>query len=124
MAGEQPRKYSEGLSPVGKLNVELMFPAGKYVTQFVREPQLDERLSRHAQSARFPVQGIPHPSREINIHSSWIGTDPPRFTQIKLLHDFLTGIEFLIKCLRFHKSSPLHLETDAQKSAGCFRPAL
>jgi hypothetical protein len=38
--------------------------AGNWVGQPDCDPQFDQRLSRHAQPARFPIQGIHHPSRE------------------------------------------------------------
>src|SRR6266853_4656905 len=36
----------------------LTLRGGNWMSQSVRQPQLDERLSGYAQSARFPVQGI------------------------------------------------------------------
>lgn len=69
-----------------------------------RRAQLDERLSRHAEAPRFAVERFHHPGREIDVHPLRGCADPPRPAQIELICDFLTCIEFPIKCLRFHKS--------------------
>jgi hypothetical protein len=74
----------------------------KPVAQPIGQPQLDERLSRHAQPG-FPVQGIHHPNRKINVHSPRIGPNTPRPAQVKLIYDFFTCIELAIKCLGFHR---------------------
>jgi len=86
-------------------SMSLTFPGGNCFSQSVCQPQLDKRLSRHSQPARFPVQGLHHPSREIDVHSLRNGANPARLAQIELPYDFLACIEFPVKYFRFHSLS-------------------
>src|SRR3982074_1772572 len=86
--------------------------------QLLRKPQFNERLSCYTEPARFSVEGVYHPSRKIHIYPLRIGPNAPRLAQIKLIHDFFTGIKLAVKCLGFHKSLPLRLATVSQRSVG------
>src|ERR1700730_4813383 len=84
------------------------FDGSDRLTPLVGKPQLDQRLPRHAESARFTVEGIHHPSREIHVDPLRIGANAPSFAEVELAHDLPAGIKFAITGLRFHKSPPLH----------------
>src|SRR5205807_10101701 len=77
----------------------LTLRGGNWMSQSVRQPQLDERLSGYTQSARFPVQGIHHPSREIDVHSLRVGTNTLRPAEIELICDVVTSVKLAIKGL-------------------------
>jgi hypothetical protein len=64
--------------------------------QLVGEPELDERLSRYAQAAGFPVQRVHHPSGEIDVYSLGISANSPRLAEIELLYDVLTRVKLAV----------------------------
>jgi hypothetical protein len=74
--------------------------------QPVGKPQLDKRLPRYAHPVGFPIKGIHHPSREIDVDSFRISTNPPSFAQVEFTHDLPARIEPAIKSLGFHKALP------------------
>jgi len=79
--------------PIGSTQDRLTLPCGNWVGQSVCEPELDERLTRYAHPARFPIQGIYHPSGKINVYALRIGTDPPGLADLELICDSLAGIK-------------------------------
>jgi hypothetical protein len=89
----------------------LTLPDGNGLGQSVCEPKFDERLSRYAQPAGFPVQRGHHPSEEIDVYSLGISANSPCLAEIELVYDVLTRVKLAVQCLRFHKSSPLRLAT-------------
>jgi hypothetical protein len=57
----------------------------------VREPQLAQRLPRYAHSARFPIQGLHHPSWEIDVDPLWVDPNTPSIAQIELSNGLIVS---------------------------------
>lgn len=50
-------------------------------------------MPRHTESPRLAVEGIHHPSGEINVDPLRIGANAPRFAEIEVFHDLLASIK-------------------------------
>ena len=77
--------------------MDLTLTGNRRLTQFVGEPELDQRLPRHAKSPRLTVEGIHHPGGEIHVDPLRFGTNAPRLFEIEVFRDLLASIKFSIK---------------------------
>jgi hypothetical protein len=72
----------------------------------VRKPQLDVRLSGHADSPGFTVDGAKQIDRKVDIHALHLTARPPRLVPVDMLVDFIrAGVEQLVELLSRNRAT-------------------
>ncbi|HTR95282.1 MAG TPA: sigma-70 family RNA polymerase sigma factor [Trebonia sp.] len=79
-----------------------------HVFQALGDPDLDDRLAVDSKAPRFPVQGLDHPCREVDVHPPLLQARPPRGRHVQLGRDILAIIEGPVGLLRLHRSLSPH----------------
>ena len=103
-------------SKIGVVHTILMRFIRSLSLQTLNQPDLDNRLSRNANTSGFTIQRLYDPGRKIDIYALLFLICTSLRGQIKIIDEvFLVLIKFLVKFFSFHTALPVVCGSGSQK---------